>query len=84
MNRDASFMRPIFTAHVRLLREYASSIRSLGYVGSVEQLESVQRRWTGEIRRLGDCEYSHRLKILNLHSVWGDYLDMTLSQTNLA
>ena len=74
MSRDASFMLPIFTTHVRPLLEYASSVWNLGYVGDVRQLESVQRRWTREILGMEGLDYHQRLKTLNLYSVEGRLL----------
>ncbi|XP_076047391.1 uncharacterized protein LOC143028924 [Oratosquilla oratoria] len=74
VNRQDSFMLPLFTTHVRPLLEYASSVWNLGYVGDVRQLESVQRRWTRKIHGLEDLDYSQRLRTLNLYSIKGRLL----------
>ncbi|XP_076034532.1 uncharacterized protein LOC143021127 [Oratosquilla oratoria] len=73
VNRQDSFMLPLFTTHVRPLLEYASSVWNLGYV-DVRQLESVQRRWTREIHGLEGLDYSQRLRTLNLYSIKGRLL----------
>ena len=74
VNRDSSFMLPIYSSHVRPLLEYASSIWNLGYVGDTRQLESIQRRWTREISGLEGLDYTQRLQRLNLYSVKGRLL----------
>ena len=74
LNRDASFMLPLFITHIRPLLEYASSVWNLGYIGDLRQLESVQRRWTREIDGMEGLNYYQRLKALNLFSVKGRLL----------
>ena len=74
INRDATFMVPLFTTHVRPLLEYSSALWNLGYIGDIKLLESVQRRWTKNIRGLENLSYSERLKLLNLFSIQGRLL----------
>ena len=49
VNRDASFMIPIFTTNVRPLLEYASTVGSVGYSVNVRQWHEIQIRWTRHI-----------------------------------
>ena len=54
--------------------EYSTTIWNTGYLGDIRLLESLQRRWTREIRGVSSLEYSERLKILGLYSVYGRLL----------
>ena len=71
VNRDASFLIPLYVAHIRPILEYCSSVWNLGYITDINLLESVQRRWTRNIRGMEHLDYSHRLKALDLYSVRG-------------
>lgn len=74
VNRDASFMVPLYISHIRPILEYASSVWNTGYIADLQLLESVQRRWTKNIRGLEHLDYSVRLRTLNLFSVKGRLL----------
>ncbi len=74
LNRDTSFMLPLYIAHIRPLLEYSSSLWNQGYLGDLRLLESVQRRWTKSISGLENLTYPDRLKSLNLFSVKGRLL----------
>ena len=74
LNRDASFMIPLYVTHIRPLLDYASAVWNLGYIGDLKLLESVQRRWTREINGMEGLNYYERLKALNLFSVKGRLL----------
>ena len=74
VNRDASFMMPLFITHIRPLLEYASSVWNTGYVEDMRSLESVQRRWTKQIRGMEHLSYIQRLKALDLYSMKGRLL----------
>ena len=51
--------------------DLSSSVWSVGYLGDVRLLESVQRRWTREITGIGHLSYVETLKVLGLYSVYG-------------
>ena len=55
--------------HIRLILEFGSTVRNIGYLGDLRLLESVQRRWTKHIDGLVDLAQADHLKALNLHSV---------------
>lgn len=74
VNREASFLLPLFIAHIRPLLEYCSSVWNLGYIGDLRLLESVQRRWTKNIQGMENLDYFQRLKALDLYSVQGRLL----------
>lgn len=74
INRDSSFMIPLYISHIRPIVEYASSLWNTGYIKDLQLLESVQRRWTKNIRGLENMTYSMRLRALNLFSVKGRLL----------
>ena len=74
VNRNASFMVPLYISHIRPLIEYCSSVWNLGYLGDVRRLESVQRGWTRQIAGLEGLDYVARLKRLDLFSISGRLL----------
>ena len=76
--RDPDFMVQLFVSHIRPLLEYCSTVWNLGYIGDVQKLEAVQRRWTKQVSGLYDTEYSARLRSLNLYSVRGRLLRIDL------
>ena len=65
------FMLALLTTHIRPVLEYGSPVWSTGFVGDVQALESVQRRWTRHVVGLADVSYPERLKRLDLFSVSG-------------
>ena len=79
--RDPAFMMNIFKSYIRPQLEYSSSLWNLGFLGDTRSLESVQRRWTREVRDMGDISYQNRLQSLNLFSFQGRLLrsDMILT-----
>lgn len=74
VNRDRSYMIPLYTSHIRPILEYCSSLWNLGYIGDLKLLESIQRRWTRSISGLTNLDYADRLRELNLYSVKGRLL----------
>ena len=71
VNRDASFLIPLYVTHIKPILEYCSSVWNLGYIADINLFESVQRRWTKNIRGMEHLDYSQRLKALDLYSVQG-------------
>ena len=69
--RTPNFMRELYISHIRPLIEFCSPVWNLGYIEDMKRLESIQRRWTKQVDGLLHVEYYHRLKSLNLYSVWG-------------
>ena len=59
---------------IRPILDFCSSLWNLGYVGNMKMIESVQRRWTRQIRGLEELPYEERLKRLNLYSIKGRLL----------
>ena len=76
--RDPDFMVQLYVSHIRPLLEYCSTVWNLGYVGDLQKLEAVQRRWTKQITGLYETEYSERLRKLNLYSIRGRLLRIDL------
>ena len=64
----------IYTTYVRPQMEYASCLWNVGYVGDLQLLERVQRRWTRAVEGLSDLPYSERLNRLNLFILQGRLL----------
>ena len=69
--RTGDFMITIFVSHIRPILDYASSVWSMGYLGDVRKLESVQRRWTRQVSGLLGTSYRDRLEQLGLFSIYG-------------
>jgi hypothetical protein len=74
VNRSPDFMVTLFVSHVRPILDYCSCVWNLGYVQDVNLLESVQRRWTKQVRGLSEVSYHDRLLTLNLFSIRGRLL----------
>ena len=72
--RDASFLMNIYTSHVRPKLEYGSSLWNVRYIGDLQLLERVQRRWTRAVEGLSDLSYNDRLRRLDLFSFQGRLL----------
>ena len=72
--RDADFLINIYCSHIRPQLEYGSPLWNMGYVGDLQLLERIQRRWTKAIVNMEDLPYEHRLQSLNLYSVYGRLL----------
>ena len=70
-NRSLFFMKELYVSHVRPILTFASPVWNTGYIGDSRKLESVQRRWTREVRGFGELPYSDRLQKLNLSSIKG-------------
>ena len=60
--------------HIRPILEYCSAVWNLGYITDLNLIESVQRRWTRNIRGMEHLNYFQRLKALDLYSVRGRLL----------
>ena len=74
LNREVSFMVTLFITHVRPILDYCSCLWNTGYIGDLDRLESVQRRWTRHIQGLENMDYASRLRTLNLYSIRGRLL----------
>lgn len=72
--RSSEFMVTLFLSHVRPIVDYCSTVWNLGYIGDLNSLESIQRRWTKQVTGLEALEYSTRLRRLNLFSIKGRLL----------
>ena len=72
--REPKFMVTLFVSHIRPLLDYCSTVWNLGYVGDIEKLEKVQRRWTKQVVGLRDLSYENRLRQLGLYSIAGRLL----------
>ena len=46
--RSSEFVVPVFITHLRSIMDFCSGVWSVGYLGDVRLLESVQRRWMDE------------------------------------
>lgn len=56
--RSLLFMKSLFISDIRPLLDFASLVCSTGFLGDLELLESVQRRWTKEV--LNQSPYTTR------------------------
>ena len=74
VNRTSEFMLRLFISHIRPLLDYCSTVWSMGYVGDLKRLESVQRKWTREIEGIEHLTYEERLRSLDLFSIEGRIL----------
>ena len=72
--RSPEFMVQVFITHIRPIIDFASVVWNTGYVGDLQMLESIQRRWTKKIAGFADHPYSVRLSTLNLFSIKGRLL----------
>ena len=69
--REPKFMRTLYISHVRPLLEFCSPLWNTGFIGDLQLLESVQRRWTKNVAGLERKSYGDRLLALDLYSVKG-------------
>ena len=72
--REPDFMRTLYISHIRPLLEFCSPLWNTGFVGDLQLLESVQRRWTKNVSALEEKPYGERLLALDLYSVKGRLL----------
>ena len=72
--REPLFMVTLFISHIRPLLDYCSTVWNLGYVGDLDKLEKVQRRWTKQVVGLRDVPYESRLRQLCLYFICGRLL----------
>ena len=72
--REASFLLPLYRCYIRPQLEYGSQLWNLGYIGDLQLLERIQRRWTREVDGIGGLPYEERLRVLDLYSVEGRLL----------
>ena len=72
--RDADFLINIYKSLIRPMLEYSSCLWNLGYIGDLQSLERIQRRWTRSITGFERLPYEVRLQRLNLFSVQGRLL----------
>ena len=73
INRD-SYMLTLHCTHIRPIIESSCVIWNTGYLGDIQLLEGVQRRWTKEISGFAHLNYGTRLRNLKLYSVHGRLL----------
>ena len=66
--RTPKFMIGVYTSQVRPKLEYASCVWHTGYLGDLQMLEHVQRRWTRAVSGMESLSYGERLKLLGLYS----------------
>ena len=76
--RNQGFMTALFVSHIRPVIEYCSSVWNVGYLGDMNRLESLQRRWTREVDGLRGLDYEDRLQRCGLFSVRGRLLRQDL------
>ena len=69
LTRDHSVLVKAFKTYVRPALEYASVVWSPSYIGLVDTVESVQRRFTKRLFGLYDLSYADRLTVLGLRSL---------------
>ena len=63
--RSSDFMMAILKSHIRPILEFGSTVWNTEYLGNLQLLESVQRRWTKHTDGLADqTAYADRLKAL--------------------
>ena len=74
VNRSSEFMVTLFLTRMRHILDYCSRVWNVGYLGDLNLLEFVQRRWTKQVDRLFNHSYAERLRPLNLLSVRGRLL----------
>ena len=72
--RSIKFMMSIYKTYIRPLLEFSVSVWATGYVGDMNLLESIQRRWTRNVEGLENLDYYQRLIRLDLYSVKGRLL----------
>ena len=68
-SRDMYFMIGMFTTYVRPILEYNCEIWNPLYLGDLDRIEKVQRRFTKRIKGLFHMSYEERLQICNLESL---------------
>ena len=64
-------MKNLFISHIRPIIDYCSPVWNTGYIGDLDLLESVQRRFTRQVDGFSNLPYSERLQRLNLFSIKG-------------
>jgi len=69
ISKDPTTLTKAFTAYVRPILEYTSSIWSPYLVDAVRKIESVQRTFTKRIRSMKSMSYASRLSALALESL---------------
>ena len=72
--RSPEFLVKAFVTHVRPILDFGSVVWCTRYVGDMNLLENVQRRFTKRIDGFWNMTYSDRLSTLNLFSVKGRLL----------
>ena len=78
--RFPKLMLFLLTTHIRPVLEYGSCLWRTGFVGDMQKLERIQRRWTKRVQGLRDLCYSERLSDLGLFSIQGRLLRADLIQ----
>ena len=66
--RDTDFLKRVYSAYVRLMLEYTSSVWRLSSISLNAILDKVQRRYSKRMNSLKDSSYQRCLSILGLQS----------------
>ena len=72
--REPQFMVNLYISYIRPQLEYGSQLWNMGYVGDIQTIEKIQRRWTRAITVVAHLPYEERLRALNLYSMSGRLL----------
>ena len=67
--RDSSLLSKAFTVYVRPLLEYCSPVWAPVYIGDINLLESVQRRFTKRLSGMCGLSYLQRLQRIGLETL---------------
>jgi len=81
LSRDTATLLKAFKVYIRPILEYCSSVWSPHLIMDIEQIESVQRRFTKRLRGLWNVPYDERLKRLKLDRLEVRRLRMDLIMT---
>ena len=69
LSRDPDILLRAFNVYVRPILEYASSVWSPKYINQIDKIESVQRRFTKQLRGYKHLDYRSRLTALRQESL---------------
>lgn len=72
--RSPSFMKSLLISDIRPLIDFASPVWNTGFLGDLNLLESIQRRWTKQVINFSHLSYPERLSNLNFVSIKGRLL----------
>ena len=66
LSRDSNFFINVYKSHERPILEYASCVWNTAYIGDLNLVESIQRRFMRSIINMSSNSYEDRLNLLNL------------------